>query len=86
MPQSAAMRLLGQKIVSMFLRYDVAATEELAQAVAASEEPTNGTRAVHEPVVGAGPEAIGTSRLKLAGGCTKCRSGGTGRRAGLKIP
>jgi len=27
------MRLLGQKIVSMFLRYDVAATEELAQAV-----------------------------------------------------
>jgi integrase len=36
-PQSIAMRLLGHKTPSMFLRYDVAATEDLAEAVAAAE-------------------------------------------------
>lgn len=38
-PQSVAMRLLGHKTASMFLRYDVAAIEDLAEAVAAAEEP-----------------------------------------------
>jgi integrase len=41
-PQSVAMRLLGHKTPNMFLRYDVAATDDLADAVAAAEqvEPT----------------------------------------------
>jgi hypothetical protein len=36
------MRLLGHKTPNMFLRYDVAATDDLADAVAAAEqvEPT----------------------------------------------
>ena len=37
MPQSIAMRLLGHKTANMFLRYDVVATEDLAEAVAAAE-------------------------------------------------
>jgi len=36
-PQSVAMRPLGHETASMFLRYDVAATEDLARAVAAAE-------------------------------------------------
>src|SRR5262249_43845452 len=36
-PQSVAMRLLGHKTPNMFLRYDVAATDDLADAVAAAE-------------------------------------------------
>jgi integrase len=35
--QSVAMRLLGHKTANMFLRYDVAANEDLADAVAAAE-------------------------------------------------
>ena len=44
-PQSVAMRLLGHKTPSMFLRYDVAATEDLSRAVAAVESARNGTPA-----------------------------------------
>lgn len=36
-PQSVAMRLLGHRTANMFLRYDVAATEDLVDAVAAAE-------------------------------------------------
>jgi len=39
-PQSVAMRLLGHRTASMFLRYDVAATDDLAEAVAAAEGAT----------------------------------------------
>lgn len=55
-PQSVAMRLLGHKTPNMFLRYDVVATEDLALAVAAAERSPNGTIAVQEPAVGAGPD------------------------------
>lgn len=44
-PQSVAMRLLGHQTASMFLRYDVAATEDLADAVAAAEEPKDRSKA-----------------------------------------
>lgn len=47
-PQSVAMRLLGHKTSSMFLRYDVAATEDLAEAVAAVEKPTSIAKAEQE--------------------------------------
>jgi hypothetical protein len=39
----------------MFLRYDVAATEDLAEAVAAAERPTHRAKAEQQPTVGAGP-------------------------------
>lgn len=52
-PQSVAMRLLGHKTSSMFLRYDVAATEDLAQAVTAAEPPLKGTRKAQEVTGGA---------------------------------
>jgi integrase len=52
-PQSVAMRLLGHKTASMFLRYDVAATEDLADAVAASEPGASGTTAVRSARGGA---------------------------------
>jgi integrase len=52
-PQSVAMRLLGHKTPSMFLRYDVAATDDLANAVAAVESAGNGTPAVQTRTGGA---------------------------------
>ena len=55
-PQSVAMRLLGHKTASMFLRYDVAATEDLAEAVAAAERPPSRVRAEREPATGADPD------------------------------
>ena len=58
--QSVAMRLLGHKTPSMFLRYDVTATEDLSQAVAAAENPTNGTIVAHKQIVGADPGGLGT--------------------------
>jgi integrase len=55
-PQSVAMRLLGHKTASMFLRYDVVAIEDLAEAVAAAEAATK--REVAEPgsTVGSGAD------------------------------
>lgn len=47
-PQSVAMRLLGHKTAIMFLRYDVAATEDLAEAVAAAEAVTKREQAEPE--------------------------------------
>lgn len=41
-PQSVAMRLLGHRTANMFLRYDVAATEDLVEAVAAAEPVPKG--------------------------------------------
>jgi integrase len=52
-PQSVAMRLLGHKTANMFLRYDVAATEDLAEAVAAAETPTKRAREALESAAGA---------------------------------
>lgn len=43
-PQSVAMRLLGHRTANMFLRYDVAATEDLIEAVAAAEPTPKGRR------------------------------------------
>src|SRR5262245_61688631 len=53
-PQSVAMRLLGHKTASMFLRYDVAGIDDLADAVATAEKSANGTTAVQNANVGAG--------------------------------
>lgn len=58
-PQSVAMRLLGHKTANMFLRYDVAATEDLAEAVAAAEKPPNRRRAEPAPAAGADPDDSG---------------------------
>jgi integrase len=55
-PQSVAMRLLGHKTASMFLRYDVAATEDLAEAVAAVERPPSRVRGAPEPATRADPD------------------------------
>ena len=55
-PQSVAMRLLGHKTANMFLRYDVAAIEDLAEAVAAAETPTRRTKAEPESAIGASPD------------------------------
>ncbi len=54
-PQSVAMRLLGHKTASMFLRYDVAAIEDLANAVTAAEPALKGTRKAHGATSGASP-------------------------------
>ncbi len=59
-PQSVAMRLLGHKTASMFLRYDVAATEDLAEAVAAAESPKRRTIEGEASTVGVDPEESGT--------------------------
>jgi integrase len=55
-PQSVAMRLLGHKTASMFLRYDVAATEDLAEAVAAAEKSTSPRKMESEQVIEADPD------------------------------
>ena len=54
-PQSVAMRLLGHKTASMFLLYDVAAIEDLANAVTAAEPPLKGTRKARGVTSGASP-------------------------------
>ena len=48
------MRLLGHKTPNVFLRYDVAATEDLAQVVTAAELRLKGTRKAHEATSSAG--------------------------------
>ena len=59
-PQSVAMRLLGHKTANMFLRYDVAATEDLAEAVAAAEAPKRLEKAEAESAIGAGVDEEAT--------------------------
>lgn len=59
-PQSVAMRLLGHKTASMFLRYDVAATEDLAEAVAAAESPKRRPIEIEASTVGVDPNESGT--------------------------
>ena len=58
-PQSVAMRLLGHKTAIMFLRYDVAATEDLAEAVAAAELPKNRAKKMEESAIGGDPDETG---------------------------
>jgi hypothetical protein len=50
------MRLLGHKTASMFLGYDVVATDDLSDAVAAAETQPNGTIAVSSARESAGPD------------------------------
>jgi hypothetical protein len=42
--QGVAMRLLGHKTASMFLRYDVLSLDDLSDAVARAEVPRNVSR------------------------------------------
>ena len=62
-PQATAMRLLGHKSPTVFLRYDVVAVDDLRRAVAAVEKgsPTrSGTLAVHSDRTSASDAETGT--------------------------
>jgi integrase len=60
-PQSSAMKVLGHKTASMFLRYDVAAPDDLIRAVEAAEGSANGTLAVQSSSPDAGPTSEETA-------------------------
>ena len=59
-PQPVTMRLLGHTTPSLFLRYDVATTDDLARAVAAVESGRDGTPAVQAHPIGVDTISDGT--------------------------